>query len=631
MKQKTIESILYSTAGLLVVLAIVLAVNVIASAAKVRLDMTADKLFTLSDGTKKILRDLDAPVEARFYFSRSERNLPGWAATLAENVEDLLAEFAQNAGGKLVVRKFDPKPDTEIEDQALSDGIERQMAQGGNTFFLGMAISMDPRKATLPAIVPVRERLLEYDVARAIAGVMATTKPTIGVMSPLPMFGTQFNPMMMQMGRRPDPPWIAITELQRDFNVRELPMTSTSIPPEIKVLIVAQPREITESAQYAIDQFIMRGGKLIALLDAMSLLDRPAASNPMMQMMPGGGSNLDRLLPAWGIKFDHTQVVADLTFARELQFSESREPQLMPTWLFLNDKGINRDDVVASEIDNLLLPVAGHFTGSPVAGLTQTVLLRTTTQSQLVDGMTAQFDPQKVANELKPGGVQLALAVRLQGRFKSAFPDGPPAADPGENDQEKPKPDAAHLKESAEDNVVVLIGDSDFIYDNFAVRRIPLFNIAQPMNGNLNLFQNIVEQLAGDSRLIGVRSRATIQRPFTVVRDKELAAQSRYRNEIARLQEELQETERKIRELEGQKEPGQQLILSPEQQQQIAEFRKKEAQARKNLRQVQLDLRREIDSLQNRIKWANIAGMPLLVSLAGLIMAFLHHQRTKAK
>lgn len=632
MKHKTLEAILYSSIGILATLAIVIAVNVIVTSINVRLDLTADKLFTLSDGTKSILTQLDSPVEVRFYYSRSEKNLDPMVTTFAVSVEDLLAEFQQVAGDKLVLKKIDPIPDSDAEDQAVKDGIQQQITNTGDPFFLGVAISMDPDMVALPVLTPVRERLLEYDLARAIARVQNTAKPVVGVMTPMPMFGEQFNPMMMQMGRRPAPPWVAVAELQRDFDVRQVPMDTREIDPEIKVLIVVQPRDITETAQFAIDQFLLRGGKLVALLDAMSLVDRPSGGNQMQQMLPGGGSSMDTLLKAWGIAFDKTKVVADMTFAREVMTQQSQQSQLLPTILFMDESGINRDDVATGEINNLWLLAAGHFTGSPANNLKQTVLLSSSKQSDLVDGLTAQFNSDKIVNEFKASGKEFPLAIRLQGRFKTAFPSGPPAdnAVPVTEDTAKEKPASNHLKESTDEAVVVLVGDSDFIYDHYCVER-NMFGIMRPLNGNLNLFQNIVEQLAGDSRLIGVRSRAALRRPFTVVQQKEEEARNRFRAELARSQAELKEIEDQLAALIGQQEPNQKFILSPEQQQKIAEYRKKEVEAKQKLRQVRKDLRRDINALENRLKWVNIAGMPLLVSSIGVLIALIHRNRTRAQ
>jgi ABC-type uncharacterized transport system involved in gliding motility auxiliary subunit len=633
MKHKTLEAILYSSIGVLAMLAIAIALNVIVTPVNMRLDLTADKLFTLSDGTKSILKQLDTPVEMRFYYSRSEKNLDPMVTTFAASVEDLLAEFQQVAGNKLVVKKIDPIPDSDAEDQAAKDGIQQQMTNTGDPFFLGIAISMDPDMVALPVLTPARERLLEYDLARAIARVQNTAKPVVGIMTPLPMFGEQFNPMMMQMGRRPSPPWVAVSELRRDFDVRQIPMDAREIDPEVRVLIVVQPRDITETAQFAIDQFLMRGGKMVALLDAMSLVDRPASDNPVQQMLPGGGSSLDPLLKAWGISFDKSKVVADMTFAREVMTGQSRQSQLMPTLLFMDEAGINRDDVATGEINNVLLLATGQFSGTPVEGLKQTVLLSSSKKSELVDGMTAQFNSDKIVTEFKASGTEFVLGLRLQGRFKTAFPAGPPDNNPAPEGEGagKQQPAANHLKESTQEGVVVLVGDSDFIHDNFSVERNDLFGFMRPINGNLNLFQNIVEQLAGDSRLIGARSRASLRRPFSVVQQKEEEARDRFRAELARSQDELKAIEEQLAALIGQQEPGQKFILSPEQQQKIAEYRKKEVEAKQKLRQVRKDLRRDINALENKLKWANIAGMPILVSLIGIAIALIHRNRTRAQ
>ncbi|MCX7886852.1 MAG: Gldg family protein [Verrucomicrobiae bacterium] len=645
MKHKKLETALYSAAGVAVVFAALVAVNVIAGAFKVRLDMTTDKVFTLSPGTKAILKRLDAPVEVRFYFSRSEKNLPSWAPNFARNVEDLLAEFQQHARGNLIVRKFDPRPDSDAEDLAVNDGIERQVTPDGAEFFLGIAVSLDPLRVAIPALVPARERLLEYDLARAIARVLTTNKPVVGVMSPLPLFGQAAYPMM-PWARQGQRPWVAITELQHDFTVRQINMDADKIDDDVQVLVVVQPRGISEKTLFAIDQFVLRGGRLLALLDATCIVDRPPTGNPVQQMLPGGGSSLEPLLKAWGVSFENNKVVADLNFARELSFQEGGRPQLMPTWLFITSKGINQNDIVTSQIDNLLFPSPGAFVGSPANGVKKTVLVHSTRQSQLVDGISAQFGGQDIAERFKPSGIEYELAVRLQGRFKTAFPDGPPgeagpdaekrnsATEGKKDDKSEPAKEQKKtdwLKESQKETAVVLIGDSDFIYDSFCVRMLPVFGLAQPINGNLNFFQNIVEQLAGDSNLISVRSRATIFRPFTRVQEKEAVAQQRFRNEIARLQAELEETQRQLNELQGKKEPGQRFFLSREQQEKIAEVRRKEAETRRNLKQVRKDLRREIDSLEARLKWINIAGMPLLVSLAGLVIAYVHRQRTRAR
>jgi ABC-type uncharacterized transport system involved in gliding motility auxiliary subunit len=641
MKQKKSETLLYSAVGVAVMFVVIVAINLIASAARGRLDMTEDKLYTLSDGTRAILKKLDTPVEVRFYFSESEPRVPSGDRTYAKQVDDLLQEFSEASHGKIKIKKIDPKPDTEQEEMAQADGIEPHPTSqlGGDNYYMGLVVSLDPEKAALPYLPADRERLLEYDLARAIGRVIATNKPVIGVMTSLPMFGSPMNPMMaMRMGQQPQRPWVFIQELQRDYDVRQVPMTTDKIDDAIQVLIVAHPKEVSDQAQYAIDQFVMRGGKLLAFLDAMSVIDRPnQPNNPMANMLPGGGSSLPKLLQAWGISFDTTKIVADLNFTRSLPHGRGQAPQPTPSYLFINPDGINKNDVTTAQLDNLVLLGAGAFTGNGATGLEKTVLLHTTKQSELIDGMTAEFSGQKVVDDFKPSGTEYALALRLKGKFKTAFPEGKPEekkddADKKDEKKDEKKPADSSLKESKGESVVILIGDADFVYDNFSFDPNYLqFGIANPINGNFALAQNLLEQLSGDVSLVGTRSRGALRRPFTVVQKMQTQAEEQYRGKIKALNDDLQETQKQLNELQAKKEPGQKLILSPEQQAKIAEFQAKKRKAERDLRELRKNLRQDIDSLENRLKWVNIAGMPLLVVAAGVGVAIARKQRTKAK
>ncbi len=639
MKQKKFETLLYSVVGVVLMFVVVIAVNLIADAAKARIDLTAEKLYTLSPGTKAILKKLDTPVEVRFYFSQAETRVPSDIRTYANQVEDLLEEFREVSKGKIRIRKIDPKPDSEAEESAQADGIEPQPTGplSPENYYFGLALSLDPEKASIPFLQPQRERLLEYDLARAIGSVISTSKPVVGVMTSLPMFGTPSNPMMMRMGQQGQRPWVFIQELKRDYSVKQIQMDTDKIDDDVQILVVAHPKDISDKAQYAIDQFVLRGGKLLALLDGMCIIDKPPQqpNNPIAGMLPGGGSSLPKLLQAWGVAFDSTKVVADLAFTRELAFQEGQRPQPMPTWLFVNQDGINNQDVVTSQIDNLLFPAAGAFSGTPATGLQQTVLLHTTKKSQLVEGMTAQFSGQKTMDDFKASGTEYPLAIRLKGKFKTAFPEGKPAAaEEKSEDKDKPaekKTAGTSLKESTTESAVILVGDTDFIFDNFSVQIDRMFGIAQPINGNLGFAQNMVEQLSGDVNFVGTRSRGALRRPFTVVQRMQAEAEEQYRDKIRRLNEDLQATQAQLSELQSKKAPGQKLILSPEQQAKIAEFQKKQRDTQKELRELRKNLRQDIDSLENRLKWGNIAGMPAIVILSGLTMFFVRKQRTKAK
>ena len=642
MKKKTIETILYSAAGVGAMALLLIAFNVIAGALKERIDLTHEKAYTLSEGTKAILRKLESPVTVKFYCTQGEAAPETvYLRSYARRVEDLLDEYRQAARGKLVIEKYDPQPDSDAEDSARLAGIEGQTLRNGDRFYLGVAVSRLDEAQAIPFLDPSRERLLEYDLSRAISRVVTPERPVVGIMSPMPVFGMPSNPMMARMGQQAQQPWVIVNELKNDFTVKSVPMDTDKIEDDVKVLLVIHPREITDKAQYAIDQFVMRGGKLVAFLDPLPMVDS-REQNQMLGNIPNSGSNLDKLLKAWGLSFDTSKVVADMNFKMQIG-GRGGQPQEAPAVLAVTSQGLNDNDIVTSQIDSLWLPYAGAFAGTPVTGLKETVLLKSTKDSQLVDGFMANLSGENVLKEFKPSGTQYALAVRLTGKFKTAFPNGKPedkkddenkAADKKDADKkpEEKKPDDS-LKETKQDNTVILVGDADMLYDRVALQPIQtLFGTAYaPANGNLSFAQNAVEQLTGDNNLIAVRSRATVVRPFTRIKAMEAAANEKFQSEIKRLEDSAAEAQRKINELQQQKKGDQRFILSPEQTAELTKLRRDEVDSRKRLKQVQKDFRREVVSLQTKVKWLNILAVPLAVTASGIALAFLKRSKTSAK
>jgi ABC-type uncharacterized transport system involved in gliding motility auxiliary subunit len=622
MKSKSLEVILFSTAGVILMFAALVAINVIASHFKKRLDLTEEKAYTLSQGTRAILAKLDTPVQIRFYVSQRATEMPVFLKTYAQRVDDLLSEYRQASKGLIEVQKLDPEPDSDAEDSARLDGVEGQPLASGERIYLGLSVTMLDQKQAVPFLNPERERLLEYDISRAIARVSQTNKPTIGVMSSLPVMGMP-SPMMGQGGEQP---WAFITELQRDFTVKDVAMTADKIPDDVNVLVVIHPRGITETAQYAIDQFVLRGGRLLAFVDPLSMLDRMSEG----MGSPPSTSNLDKLFKAWGINFETNKVVADLNYLARTR--QGRAPAI----LALTEKAMNKEDIVTADADNIIMAMAGAFSGTPVQGLKETDLLKTSTNSELVDGMMARYGGESVATDFKPSGKEFPLALRLTGKFKTAFPQGkpkPPANDEQNKEAKKDEKPAESLKESTKETTVVLVGDADMIQDPIAIREIqnpfgPSW--IMPANGNLSFAQSIVEQLSGDSDLISVRSRASRERPFTVVKKIQADAEANYRSKIKELEASLSDTQKKMNELQKGKESGQRFILSPEQQQELANFQKKEAEVKAELKTVRKQVRSEIDSLENRVKWLNIAAMPAVVAISGLVLALFRRRSARA-
>jgi ABC-type uncharacterized transport system involved in gliding motility auxiliary subunit len=631
------DSLLYSVVGVVAVLIILVAVNLLGEFLKFRSDLTENKLYTLSDGTKKILNKLDTDVVVRFYFSKDSASVPVPLRTYAQEVQDLLDEYQQYSHGKVKVIKLDPKPDSDAEDSANLDGIEGQAVDLNDKIYLGIAVSCLDAKTTIPSLSPDRETLLEYDLSRAISSVANPKKAVIGVMSALPVTGREASPMMMQQREQPSQPWIFLNELKENYVVRDVALTTDKIDDDVSVLVVVHPQGITDSAQFAIDQFLLRGGKMVALLDPYSFVEAQTAG-------PYGGaagydSTLDKLLPAWGIGFSTKTMIADPTFATQVQ--RGNDVQSDPTILSITGEGINKEDALGAAISDLLMPFAGAFTGKPVEGLKEDVLVKSSNQAGLIDTSAMEAGPDAIRKLLKSANTAYPLAIRLSGKFKTAFPNGKPESSPKPSPTPAPQASASaspaskeeYLKEGKSEGVVILIGDSDFAYDAIAGRaqQVLTQTVFVPSNGNLNFIQSSVEQLAGDSDLIGIRSRSTGNRPFVVVNKMEGAAEQKYQSKIDELEDNLNQTRQKLAALQTSKQSDQKTLLSPEQQAEIKKFQENEATVNKELKQVRKNLRQEIDSLQSTVKWVDIAAMPVIVTLVGLTLAFLKRRRRAAR
>jgi len=624
MKQflKKHEALAYSAVGLVALFLVLVAFNYLASTAALRADFTEGKLYTLSDGTRKILKNLQAPVKVKLYITSGEA-MPVPLRSFAQRVEDLVREFKAVAGPNLVVEKYNPRPDSEEEDAAQLDGIEPQQLMSGEQFTLGLAVSQLERKQSIPVLSPARERLLEYDLIRAVARAGIAERAKIGLMSGLPVLGERFNPMTRQSSE----PWVLANELRRDFDVVQVNMTAESIAKDINVLLLIHPRDIGEQAEYALDQFVLRGGKLIAFVDPYAYFDQQPGPIPGMPGMVSS-STLPRLFKAWGVEMDPGKVVSDVVFA------SGGGQRYTPTVLSLNRTAFARDDVVTSQIETLLYPFGGAFSLKPAQGLAASELVKSSPNSMLVDSMAATAAGDAATKGFQPGGKALPLALRLSGKFGTAFPEGKPA-DQGK----KPKPPAAttaaepQLKESARDNVVVLVADVDMLQDGAAVDVQEVFGrrVVVPSNGNLAFAQGLVEQLAADDSLLSLKSRASAFRPLTVVREMEAQAQAQYFGKIKELEDELQKTTDTLQKLQkgsgaGAGAKGGQ-ILSPEQQAELENFRKKVAETRKSLKDLRKNLRQDSERMVFLTKVANIALMPLLVALLGIAIALLRRRQ----
>ena len=606
---KKYEHLVYSAIGLVALFLVLVAANFLVARVPARVDLTDGKLYTLSDGTRKILRNLESPVRVKLYMSQGEA-VPVPLRSFAQRVEDLVREFKAAAGDKIIFEKLDPKPDSEIEDTAQLEGIEPQQLVSGEQFYLGIAVSQLDRKQAIPAVSPQRERLIEYDLVRAIARVGSAQRPKIGLMAGLPVLGEKFNPFTRQSSE----PWVLANELKRDFEVKEVPLMTKEIDKDLNVLLLIHPRDVPPQTEYALDQFVMRGGKLIAFVDPYAYFDQ-SPQMPGMPQMPSS-STLPTLFKAWGVTMDPGKVVSDVVFG------SGGGARYTPTVLSLNRTAFSRDDVVTSQIETLLYAFGGALEVKN-NDLKIVELVHSSPNVMLVDNLNATKSGDEATRGFKPLGKPMPLAVRLTGKFKTAFPEGL------KEEKDKPVAGTPALRESA-DNSVIIVADVDLLADGAAIDVQEVFGrrIVVPSNGNLAFAIGMVEQFAAGNDLISLRSRAAAFRPLTVVRELEAEAQKEYFGRIQSLEEEKQKTQARLQELQkaqGGAAKGAQ-ILSAEQQAELERFKKTYLETNHALKELRKNLRQDAEALVFWTKVANIALMPLLVALAGLLVAFLRRR-----
>ena len=512
-------------------------------------DFTEKKIHTLSEGTRSILGELDTPVEIRYYASRNTTYMPEEIKLHMRRVDDLLKEYSSLSKGKLKVKNLDPEPDTDAEDSANLDGINGQRMEDQNLYF-GMAVSCLDRTTTIPFIDPRDETMLEYHLSKAIAQVTTPNKPKIGVMSALNLKGS---PAMMP-GQPSTPPWVIYQQLKQSFDLVDIPLESPVIDPKaINVLLLFHPAGITPEAEFAVDQYLLSGGTVVACLDAFSVAAQmTGGGNPMMgQQGTPTTSTLPTLLPAWGVTFESAKVLADSTLATKMGGDRLGLAVLTLT----KDSMPQQDNVITKDLASCTFFLPGAFTKTGGGGVTATTLMKSTDHAGFVDSMRAsQLDPS-LTTTFKSSGTAYDLVTYLRGTFKTAFPDGKPK---GKNDSADDKKDdkkeeakSASLKEGTGPGHVFLIGDVDAFYDRFAynVQNFGGTQLASPVNGNASLLFNIIDQAVGSKHLIGSRSRSAIRRPFTVVQKMEADFNKQVGSKIEEFQEKQKAAQQKLSEL----------------------------------------------------------------------------------
>ncbi|MDP9138511.1 MAG: Gldg family protein [Pseudomonadota bacterium] len=634
---------------------ILLAVNLIASSAlrDARVDLTRERLYTISEGTRKALRAIDEPVDVRVYFSKAlGKAAPAYARSF-ERVRTLLEQYRDIARGKLQVAFLDPEPFSDAEDRAVAAGLKGiRLNQEGEIGYFGIVGSNSTdTESNLPFLSTDRERFLEYDVTKLIVTLANQTRNAIGLISGIPIEGSPGNPMM---GRPPGPPLLMLEQIREFFELRSIAKDAKEIPADIGVLMVVQPEGLSPDTAYAIDQFALSGGKVLAFVDPVAETQRQG--NPMMMMMQGPPdfSEFDKLLKAWGVVFDPKNVVGDISRARRVQFGGGARASVTDyvLWLELNRRNLDERDPLAGGIDRLNLASVGFLEKAPDATTQFAPIIRTTADAMQIPAESVSMMPDAVGllRNYKRGGNPLVLAARVSGDAKSAFPDGPPPAAPeakSEDDKTKPpgakapaaapekKSEAAappRAKQVTAGNInVVVVADTDFLGDQFwvEVREFLGQQVAIPNAHNAAFVLGALENLSGSDALISLRGRGISDRPFELVAELRRDAEERFRNKEQVLTAKLRDVQTKLAGLEKQSD-GENLVLTDKDRQEIEKFRGDMLSVRRELREVKRELRKDIDRLDGVLKFANIAAVPLLIGFAGIGWAAYRRRRTPA-
>jgi ABC-type uncharacterized transport system involved in gliding motility auxiliary subunit len=633
---------LLTTTGLLAGLAAFLAVNLLAdrTLTSARADLTENHLYTVSDGAKRVMAGLSEPVTLRYYYSESVANDIPNIRGYAQRVRGLLEEFAASSGGKVTLEVIDPEPFSDTEDAAVAAGIAGQpVNEAGDLLYFGLqATGSTDQHEEIAFLDPRREESLEYEVTRIISRLGHPDRKVLAVVSALPLSGRQAMPWQ---GGGGEEPYYLFEEMQQEYDVHLVQPGATELPKDTELLLVAHPKGISDELLYAVDQFVLKGGHALFFVDPYCETDRPPAdpNDPMSQFTAERSSNLGRIFEAWGLEMKTGVFAGDRGTALTLPAGERKQPIAHVWYEQLKPENFNSKDIVTAGVQSILLSTPGILTRKDGATIELDPLVQTSPDAEELQTSTVQFmpDASKILAEFVPSGQPFTIAARVHGTVKTAFPEGRPAPDkkqPGEDADAPPAatPDPGFVAESKEPINVVVVADADLLHDAFWVSKQRLFGNAGPAvamvrNGNGDFVMAALDNLAGSNDLISVRPRASFDRPFERIDAIRKDAEQKFAANEQALEAQLHDLEGKLSELEGAKKGGDEMILSPEQRAEIEQFQQQRLETRKKLRDVQFDLRRDIDHVETMIKVVNIGLVPALLCVAALALLGWRRQR----
>ena len=622
-----LKKTLVSTTGLIILLVILIMVNVILSYASIRWDATEDKIYSLSDGTKNIISNLTMPITIKFFYSRSNRNLPSGLKLYAKRVMEFLSEYKHMSQGRIAIEILDPKIDSDEEEWAQKYGMQAIQGSGGERIYSGLTFLAEDREESIKLLDPSRETLLEYDITRIIHRLQTPEKKVVGIISTLPVFGLPATPAAQRQSMNARP-WFFVTELKKTYEVREISLSTAQIDSSVDLLVIIHPKELSPSLQYAIDQHVLGGGNVLVFVDPFCVSDQ---SQAQQQFMRPPSSSLEKLFSAWGIAMEPEKALVDLDQPTRVR-GANNQAENSPVWISARGEAFSGSDVVTSRLETMLFPVAGAIKKTEGSTYEFEPLVQSGKNASLTDAFKASFGATALKKDFIAAEERFYIVARVRGMFKTGFPAGPPEEEKSESASTE-KRNRKQLKTGNEQATLIIVADADMLADSFYVRRSQLmgFNLSKVFNDNLNFLSNAVEILTGSDDLIGLRSRGKFERPFTAVLELEKRAQERWLAKEKELVGRVESTNNKLRELQQQKDASQRLIISPEQEAEIDKFKEERRRINRELKQVRKNLRADIESLGATLKGINIFLIPFCVAIAGVGFAIFKQRRMKKR
>ncbi|OHC73822.1 MAG: hypothetical protein A3G18_00595 [Rhodospirillales bacterium RIFCSPLOWO2_12_FULL_58_28] len=623
-------------AGLGMAAVLFLAVNIFANITlnSLRMDLTEDKLYTISDGTRNVLGKLNEPILVRLYFSKvlGERS-PAHAA-YHSRIRELLEQYRSISGGKLQLELANPEPFSDAEDQAVAFGLKGMPVNSvGDLGYFGLAaVNSTDGKEVIAFFNREREQFIEYDLTKIIYSLASPDKKSVGLISSLPIEGARD-----EEGRQRSGAWIIANQIREFFYVIPIDPDAEAIPGNLSALMVVHPRGLAEKTLYAIDQFVLGGGKALVFLDPNAEIDFLSSAQAAVN---AGPSDLDRLIKAWGVVMNKDKIAGDLDAARRVNAGGAGGKIVVAdyvAWLGLTSANFAENDVATGDIKSINMASSGILEKAEGATTEFTPIITTGVNSMKINAEAVRVSPDVVSlfRNFRSEGKPLTLAARIKGATRSAFPDGPPKPKSGGNGDQTTKADGGgkHLNESVAPVNIIVVADADMLHERFWVQESEFLGqkVYIPFANNADFVINALDNLSGSDALIGLRGRIRIARPFHMVDEIRRDAEQNFRAKEEVLMGKLNDVQSKLAQLQGKSDESGNAILSADDKESLATLRAELVSTRKELRNVQLALRKDIDNLDAWLKFLNIAAIPLLLGGVFVVLMVLKRSRRSVK